>query len=304
MSSNGGSSYTYQPNIIDYGTCRVFIDDVPLVGRRNEYNELLPYETAYVFSDIQADTGHTYQGVYSGSTSGTIGAVESGIIVVLQFRTNKYTIAYDLKGGSGTVSPQTKIYNTNLQLSTSIPTKNGYDFLGWDTNSAGTTVVYSSGATLTTDLSSTDGDTVTLYAVWRVSAPTNVRFITAEATGPFNINLVWTCTGLNITNYTIYYKKSTASAYIPFDCGTSTSLALTADPETIYNIYVKATNAGGSAVSSTINVTTPADQAKIRIYNGSSWLQGKTYIYNGNTWVKAKKVYIYDGSVWKINSNN
>ena len=79
---------------------------------------------------------------------------------------------------------------------------------------------------------------------------------------------------------------------------------LAVNEETTYEIWVTATNAGGSTDSSHIQVTTPADQAKIRIYDGSTWKQGKTYVYNGSSWVKAKKVYVYDGSQWKINSNN
>lgn len=302
LSSDGGTTYSNVGNITGYGSVQVFINDVPLSGRRTDYYTDHPYGTTYVFGNIQSDVGHVYEGVYSGSASGTIGA--GAVSVYLQFRTNKYYIAYDLKGGTGSINNQTKIYSTNLILTTIVPTRSGYDFLGWDTNQAGTTVVYNSGATLSTDLSTTDGATVTLYAVWRVTAPSNVRFTSTTVTGPFNINLAWTCTGLDITKYEIYYKKSTASTYTMLNCGTSTSLNLAVDEETTYNIYVKAYNAGGNASSSIITLTTPADQAKIRIYTGSAWLQGKTYIYNGSTWIKAKKVYVYDGSQWKINSNN
>lgn len=302
LSSDGGSTYEISGGIAGYGTVQVFINDVPQPGRRSDYYTDHPYGTTYVFGNILADTGHVYEGVYSGSTSGTIGA--GNVSTYLQFRTNKYYIAYNLMGGTGSINNQIKIYGTDLILSTAIPSKSGYDFLGWDTSSSGTTVVYSSGDTLTSDLSTDDGVTVTLYAVWRVTIPSNVRFTTATATGPFNINLVWTCTGLNITNYTVYYKKAEASTYSSINCGTSTSLNLAVDEETAYDIYVTATNEGGTAQSGTARVITPADQAKIRIYTGNAWVQGKTWIYTGSTWVKAKKVYIYDGNQWKINSNN
>lgn len=303
LSLNGGASYTIEDDIVDYGTVQVFINDVPLTGRRNEYNTDHPYLTDYAFANILADAGHVYEGVYSGAAIGTIGAAP--VDVILQFRTAKYTIVYNNKDGIGSVNPQIKIYGTNLILTSSYPTKDGYDFLGWDTNSAGTTVVYHCGDTLSTDLSSTDGATVTLYAVWRETAPSNVRFTTAEVVGPFNINLAWTCIGLNITNYTLEYKVHSASSYTSFNCGTSTSLSLfPVNEETAYDMRIKATNPGGSTYSNVIQLTTPADQAKIRIYNGSAWVQGKTYIYNGSAWVKAKKVYIYDGSTWRINSNN
>lgn len=306
LSSNGGTSYASSGNITNYGTVQVFINEVPLSGRRSDYYTDHPYGTTYTFGNIQADTGHRYEGVYSGSVSGTIGA--SSVSVYLKFRTNKYYIFYDLKGGTGTINSQTKIYGTDLILTSSTPSKSGYDFLGWDTSSAGTTVVYAPGATLSTELTNSDyadqGYTdPKLYAVWRVTKPSNVRFTSSAATSPFNISLSWTCDGLAITGYVIHYKPIGGTERT-INCGTSTSLNLAVNEETTYEIWVTATNAGGSTNSAHIQLTTPADQAKIRIYNGSSWLQGKTYIYNGSTWVKAKKVYIYDGSVWKINSNN
>lgn len=302
LSSDGGTTYASSGNITNYGTFNVTVNGQSKGTNISDYYAQHPYGSTYSFTNINEITGHKYEGIYSGSASGTIGA--GNVSVYLKFRTNKYYIAYNLKGASGSINNQTKIYGTNLILTSTIPTRSGYDFLGWDTNSAGTTVVYASGATLSSDLSTTDGATVTLYAVWQVTAPSNVRFTTTDVTGPFNINLAWACTGLNITNYTVYYKKSNASTYTSVNCGTSTTLSLAVEEETTYNIYVKATNAGGNASSSIVNLTTPADQAKIRIYTGSNWLQGKTYIYTGSTWIKAKKVYIYDGNQWKINSNN
>lgn len=88
--------------------------------------------------------------------------------------------------------------------------------------------------------------------------PSNLQ-IGGQATTPFNIDLNWSSEGINITNYTIYYNG------VAKDCGTSTATSISVMPETTYDIYFTATNAGGTTTSGTISITTPADQAKMRI---------------------------------------
>ncbi len=72
-----------------------------------------------------------------------------------------YEITYDVCGGTGTPEKQIKTYGSDLVLSNTIPTKRGYTFKGWGTESNGT-VVYAAGATYTTD------ESVTLYAIWEL----------------------------------------------------------------------------------------------------------------------------------------
>ena len=264
------------------------------------------YYTQAVIENIRPNvTGAHYTG---NSVSSSMDRIEwyfttANYSVNLYSAWNTYTVVYNANGGVGTTGSSSHVYNTDKNLTLNGFIRSGYDFLGWSTDPSAITPTYTNGQSVK-NLTTVNNGTVTLYAVWRVTAPSNVRFTSAAATGPFNINLVWTCTGLNITNYTIYYKKAEASTYSSMNCGTSTSLSLAVDEETTYDIYITATNAGGTAQSGVIQITTPADQAKVRIYTGNAWIQGKTWIYTGSTWIKAKKVYIYDGNQWKINSNN
>ena len=71
-----------------------------------------------------------------------------------------YTVTYNANGGTGAPAQQTKTSGTTLKLSSSIPTRSGYNFKGWGTNSAATTAAYAAGADYTTDAS------ITLYAIW------------------------------------------------------------------------------------------------------------------------------------------
>lgn len=121
-------------------------------------------------------------------------------------------------------------------------------------------------------------------------------------TSPFDIELSWSAVGLNI-NYTIYYKKDSENNYTTINCGSQLRANIAVEEETTYNIYILATNAGGSTASNTLSITTPADQAKIRVKTQDGWHKGKTWYRRGNTWVKVKKIYIKVGENWVIGTN-
>lgn len=86
--------------------------------------------------------------------------------------------------------------------------------------------------------------------------------------------------------------------------GTSTTANVTGlAEETNYLFNMSATNAAGTNYSSTVEVTTPADQAKIRIKDGGTWKKGKTWYKSNGEWVKAKKIYIKVNGQWVIGYN-
>lgn len=81
-----------------------------------------------------------------------------------------HTVAYNANGGSGAPSNQTKTYGTDLTLSSTKPTRAGYEFTGWNTKSDGTGTSYNAGATYK---AAQNGGTETLYAQWKdITAPT------------------------------------------------------------------------------------------------------------------------------------
>ena len=90
----------------------------------------------------------------------------SAVFNVVNAGTTTYTVSYNANGGSGAPAAQTKTKGTALTLSSTKPTRTGYDFLGWSTSSAATSATYSAGASYTTDAS------VTLYAVWKIKTYT------------------------------------------------------------------------------------------------------------------------------------
>ena len=72
-----------------------------------------------------------------------------------------YTVQYDANGGTGAPAAQSKVYNVTLTLSSTIPTRTGYNFLGWATTPGATAAQYSAGGSYTANAG------VTLYAVWQ-----------------------------------------------------------------------------------------------------------------------------------------
>lgn len=79
--------------------------------------------------------------------------------------TTSYTLSYDANGGSGAPSAQTG--STTYTISSTVPTRSGYTFLGWSKSSSASSASYTGGDKIT--LSSN----TTLYAVWKQN-PTTV----------------------------------------------------------------------------------------------------------------------------------
>lgn len=72
-----------------------------------------------------------------------------------------YSVKYEANGGKDGVQYQRKLYGDALNISSKTPTRGGYEFLGWDTESKAENVVYKVG-----DEYSANED-LTLYAVWK-----------------------------------------------------------------------------------------------------------------------------------------
>lgn len=84
-----------------------------------------------------------------------------------------YTVSYNANGGSNAPSSQTKIEDTPLTITSSIPQKEGYVFKGWAKSKNAVTPQYLSGDSYETNAN------ITLYAVWEPEVYT----VTFDANG-------------------------------------------------------------------------------------------------------------------------
>ena len=82
--------------------------------------------------------------------------------ITLDNITRQFTVSYNANGGIGAPANQTKIYGTNLTLSSSKPHRPGYSFVGWGTSSTDTTADYQPGGVYSKEAN------ITLYAIWKI----------------------------------------------------------------------------------------------------------------------------------------
>lgn len=91
-------------------------------------------------------------------------AITADTVLYGKLTPKTYTIQYHLNGASGTPpTTQTKTHGQAVKLSETVPTREGYTFLGWGTTDKATAASYQPG-----DMYSVDG-TITLYAVWEIN---------------------------------------------------------------------------------------------------------------------------------------
>ena len=148
-----------------------------------------------------------------------------------------HTVSYDANGGSGAPSSQTKVYGSNLTISSTIPTRDGYSFLGWSTSSEATSVDYKPGDSYSSD------DNITLYAVWELRPSLVVN----------SSNNAVISTGGEIAYYT--FTPSTTGDYVIYSTGDEdTRIYLYTNGEQIdtdddsgddYNFYLECTLTAG-----------------------------------------------------------
>lgn len=136
----------------------------------------IPYRFNYEFLGWSASSSattatYTAGGSYTGNVSVTLFAV-------WKYKPATYTVSYDANGGTGAPGRQTKTYGVTLTLTTLIPTRRNYSFVGWSKDRSATSASYTAGG------SYTDNADVTLYAVWRYDPETyTIRYDANGGTG-------------------------------------------------------------------------------------------------------------------------
>lgn len=113
------------------------------------------YKTGYTFKYWQTASGTKY---YPGNTI----SLSGNTTLYAYWERTTYTITYNANGGTGAPSAQTKTYGTDLTLSSTKPTRSGYDFVNWFDG----TDYYDPGGTYTAN------SPATLYAQWRIKTYT------------------------------------------------------------------------------------------------------------------------------------
>ena len=181
---------------------------------------------------LTAGTTYTF-GIryYSSSTTGTISFKFGGV----------YTVSYNANGGSGAPSSQSLDYGQTITLSSTVPTRSNYSFLGWSTSSTATSASYSAGG------SYARYSNTTLYAVWQqvrslssisvYSLPSKTTYYPGESLNSSGLTI-----RLNYSNGTTEYITSgfSLSGFSSDSMGTKTVTVTYSGKTTSFTVSVVA----------------------------------------------------------------
>ncbi|MEE1002728.1 MAG: InlB B-repeat-containing protein [Acutalibacteraceae bacterium] len=126
-------------------------------------------ETLKISSNIPVKSRHNFLGWSTSSSDDAVAYYAGGsynlnsdiTLYAVWGNNDVYNIYYNANGGSGGPGSQTKYYDQVLTISTKIPTRSGYTFLGWSTSKTSTYPTYYAGSNYTANSGTT------LYAVWK-----------------------------------------------------------------------------------------------------------------------------------------
>ena len=136
-------------------------DNAPADQPKTHFQEIV------LSSDVPTRTGYSFLG-WSTSAEGDVkyasGAkftTEADTTLYAVWKPDEYAITFNANGGENAPANQTKLHDITLTITSDIPSKTGYSFLGWSTSAEGD-VEYTSGSDFTANAATT------LYAVWTI----------------------------------------------------------------------------------------------------------------------------------------
>lgn len=211
IGQNSDGSYTV-PNVTTAQTVEVVVDELPVyIVIYNSNNSQYAFQrvTKGSGATLPADPvveGYTFGGWFTDQNGAGTPFTDStditgDITVYAKLTPNTYRISYNANTTDTVTNmptaAQTKTHGFAEKLSTEVPTRAGFTFLGWGTTASATAASYQPG-----DMYSVDKD-ITLYAVWQKNTYT-ITFssgagyslhsgygsMTVEHGGSFDFNLI------------------------------------------------------------------------------------------------------------------
>ena len=134
-----------------------YLDDVTISATAN---------TGYYFNKWTSSNSDL---VFNNSSSPTtsFGMIAENVTVTANFEAIKYKVKYDANTGSGREFESDHVYDKARKLAKNTYEKPGYIFIGWNRDKNATEAEFTDEQEVI-NLSNTEGDVVTLYAIWQV----------------------------------------------------------------------------------------------------------------------------------------
>lgn len=258
-------------------------------------------------SPAPSKSNYTFQG-WSTSSSATSGSFSYTIVstgsavtrtMYAAWKKKTITIGYDANGGNEAAKYQTVNAGESFTLLSFYPTRTGYTFKGWSTDSSATTPSYQSGGTATRT-----ADT-RFYAVWEKITYT-VSFNANGGTGApssqtktYGTNLTLSSTVPTRTNYTFKGWSTSNTATTPtYSAGGTYSANASATLYAVWELAIRTItlsyNAGsGSGAPSSESVSTTDATATFQIPNVNP--EYEHHVFGG--WTDGETIYRYPSSI-------
>lgn len=233
---------------------------------------------AIISSVVPTRNGYSFQGWSTSSSESTVDyrpgnafSLNANTTLYAVWKANTYTVSYNANGGSGAPSNQTKTHDVTLILSSTIPTRPNYNFVGWGTSPNATSASYSAGGSYTSNAS------ITLYAVWQLgySLPriTNLSVIrctsdgTASDTGTYAKVIFSWSTDKTVSSITVNTNSVTTNLSASGTSGTSSAVIGSGNlsTEKTYSVLVTVSDSSGS---SSRTITLPGTKYSIDFLSG------------------------------------
>ena len=337
VSTNGGTSYSDANTPAQLtGSSKVFTSFTSCAGTSgasvtlNAGSASATFKAGYTANTTLtavAATGYTFEGWYTGSkvssnlkpTVNPTGATT----YYAYYKAHQYTVKFDANGGTGSMSDQSHTYGVSKALTANAFTKIGYNFTGWNTAADGTGTSYTNKQSVS-NLSSTNGATVTLYAQWTPATYTitykdqgNVKFSGTHESGYPTTHTYGTATTLKTaskTGYTFegWYKESACTNKVTSLGATAYTAAITLYAKWTANTYTVTLDQEGAAVKGDASATATYDAALPQLkqvptaqngyafmgyWDAKDYVDGKQYYNAGGTsaanWDKAANATLY-----------
>ena len=187
-----------------------------------------------------------------------------------QDRNQSYKLVYDLDGGTGSIADSTFKVGDKVTITSVVPTKEGYNFLGWSTKKNASSASYKAGDSVT--LNDAYDGSVRLYAVWEQNITYTVKYnpnggiipatFTSSGTYPWEeINGVYRSGNYNVNSSSGTMKSDeftlTESSNISFDWAVSSEGG--SFDYLYYTIYKDGTALSGTGTSTKIGGYSSSD---------------------------------------------
>ena len=243
-----------------------------------------------------AGTGYTFKGFStSNSTSLPASPSASGATATASgygstdnstyyayFKANSYTVKFDANGGTGgSMSNQSHTYGVSKALTANAFTRTGYTFAGWNTKADGTGTSYTDKQTVS-NLSSTDGATITLYAQWTEKTYSLTFKHDGHGTikvGGTTVNSGSTASVNHVTTKTLVATPNTGYNFSSWTLSGSNTSAVTIGSTSAASTTIKATNTGATVTAN----FTPKTYTITLDKNGGASNGSATATYNSST---------------------